>query len=351
MPNYKALTIEAECKVLDQKVKLIKELDAKLKTPEIAEGPKASLQKQRLVLVGEIGGAIDRVLSGCDVAENNNQVYCNFILTTHQSAKSEMAKVEPIVKKLETAWDDKLGFFLTHTVGQVKQWSLSLNKDDAELRSVKMVGEYRGNGWKTSVTDALPYAPDRKPAFLAREKNRQEGIQHSTKCVGSRDRVREYVTRAEALEKTAQMLLQKEMGEKKDFAKIRAEAIDLADQVVKDSGFLVGQLEGTSNQVKEKVKTIQGVKVLTKDTYKPLLLLEPKMDSLLKEAKGKAKTMRIQLGEQAKKVQVKGMEDRYFKPQHVRAETAIKKLEVAIENYIKELAMGRKLIEMGKKAK
>jgi len=43
---------------------------------------------------------------------------CNYIVAAHEAAKSEMAKVEPLLKKLETAWDDKAGFVLNHTVGQ-----------------------------------------------------------------------------------------------------------------------------------------------------------------------------------------------------------------------------------------
>ena len=323
MPNYSKLTIEANRAVLNQKLAPIKDIEKKLKDTKLTESAKLQLQSQRANLVPELGPAVDKVLSACDIAENNNRVYCQYIVDGHEAAKAEMAKLEPLLKRLETAWDDKVAFVFTRTIGQIEVWANRLKTDDTEFRAVKMVEEYRGNGWKMAVTEALTYVPDRRGAFETREKNRLDGIALSTGVVGQRTRVGEYVVRAQAMQKTAEMLSDKDQGEPKDFAKIREEAIDFADSVEKQVAQLTGEITSTIAQMERLVKTAMGSKVLNKDSYKPALLFEPKIDAFVKDTKGKAKTMRIQLGELVKKVGVNGMKDRYFKPQHDRADKAI----------------------------
>jgi hypothetical protein len=350
MPNYKALTITAECAILDQKIQQIKDVDSKLNTKDIAEGPKQSLTQQKNLLAGQIGQAIDKVLAACDVAEQNNRDYCQYMVDGHRAAKVEMDKIDPLLKRLEIAWDDRAAFVLTHAVGQVEEWETKLKKDDEALRAVKMVDEYRGNGWKTSVNGGLPYAKDRAAAFATREKNRQTGIEMSTAAVQQRARVFEYVTRAKALQKTASALLDHAMGAEKNYVKIRDEMIDFVNKLEKTVNEYSGQFLSTKAQMDRLIKTALAVKAPTKDTYKPVLLFEPKIEPFLKELRGKAKTMKIEFGEESKKVQVKGMPDRYFKPQLARADTLIKQFDKGYADFEKALIPMRKLIEVGKKA-
>jgi len=349
MPNYQKLTIEAERALLDQHVKAIEELDAKLKTPNIAQGPKASLEEGRRKRVVEIGQAIDKVLNACDVAENNNRVYCQYIADGHAAAKVEMDKLEPLVHGLETAWNDRLALGVVQLAGQVESWAKKLKTDDEELRAMKMVDEYRGNGWKLTITAALKYVPDRAGAFATRDKNRLAGIELSTKVVPQRNRVVEYVTRAEALQKTVAALGDKAMGVEKNLGKLRDELIDYAEKTEKDVNELLGEITGTTNQVDRIVKTALGVKAPNKDTYKPALLFEPKIDAFIKDCKGKIKTMRVVYGEESKKGVSLG--ERYSKLPLQRADTAIKKLESATEAFVKNTVAVRKVIEVGKKFK
>ncbi|MCC6590344.1 MAG: hypothetical protein IT168_26865 [Bryobacterales bacterium] len=352
MPNYKPLTIEAEVQILDRMIEVIGKTDEQVRTRRKADGPKDSLDRAKLV--SEIGQAIDKVLQACDVAESNNLTYCKYITDAHAAAKLEMAKLDPIIKKLETAWDDKVAHALTYTIGQITQWRQKLTQDDEEFGAVKML-EYRGNSWATSVRKALAYAPNRTTALQTHENNRQAGIQRLNQVKGQRTRVTEYVTRAQAFKKTAEMLFQKEIGNKKNFAAIREECIDMAEAMEKASSEYTGQLITKADSMKQKIQAFERLferlKVVTKEHYIPVMLMEPTLDDLTKKVKGTIKTMRIQLTEQMKKVSVKGMEDRYYKPQFVRAETAIEKLKAALVTFDKEIAPGRELIAKGKKAK
>jgi hypothetical protein len=349
MPNYQKLTIEAERALLDQQVKAIEEIDSKLKTKDIAQGPKASLEEARRKRVVEIGQAIDKVLNACDVAEHNNRVYCQYISDAHAAAKLQMDQLEPLVQGLERAWNDRLALGVIQFVGQVEVWAKRLKTDDEELRSMKMVDEYRGNGWKTSITAALKYAPDRAGEFATRDKNRLAGIELSTKVAGQRNRVGEYVTRAQALQKTASALGDKAMGVQKDLGKLRDELIDYAEKVEKDANGLLGEIVSTTAQVDRIVKAALGVKTPNKETYKPALLFEPKIDVFIKDCKGTIKTMRVVYGEESKKGVSLG--ERYSKLPLQRADTAIKKLEAATEGFVKNSAAIRKVIEVGKKFK
>ncbi len=343
MPNYKPLTITAEVATLDKKLQSIKDVDEKLKKSNTPP-----LQQERAKLVTEIGQSVDKILAGADVAESNNRAYCDYIVQGHDAAKQMMDKMPEVLKRLETAWDDKLAFMLNQIVGQITMWKKKLEQDDKELRAVKMVDEYRGNGWKISITSALTYVPDRTGAFQTREKNRQDGIQLSTTVVGKRDRIGEYVTRAEAMEKGAAALLDKNMGADKDYLKLRDELFDFADSTEKDVLDRVGQLDGTLANANTKLKNALGVKVQTKDSVKPLLLIEPKLDSLLKDCKGRVKTLRTLAAELAKRAPVT---DKRFKAPYDRANAAIGKLETKIDEYVKGLLPARKLIEQGKKLK
>jgi hypothetical protein len=349
MPNYQKLTIKAEEALLNQLTKKIEDVDAKLNTKGIAEGPKGSLQEQRGKLVTQIGQAIDKVVNACDVAEHNNRVYCKYIVDAHEAAKDEMNRLQPLLTSLEHAWDDGEGFRLNHAVGQVETWAKRLKTDDEELRAVNMVEEYRGNGWKVAITEGLKYATDRAGAFAEREKNRLDGIALSTKVVGSRNRVNEYLERAHAMQKTATQVLAKAMGEKKDLGKMRDELIDFAAKTEKSIGLLLGEFTGTINQLDRLVKTVLGTKVPNKDTFKPALLFEPKIDVFLKDAKGKAKTYRVLYNEEAKKTA--GLGERYTKVPLASADAAIKKLEAAIEDFPKKAMPLRKVIELSKKFK
>jgi hypothetical protein len=344
MPDYKAVTIQGECKKLDKLVLDIQLLDKSLKAAK-----KGTIENKevRSSLVGQIQVHIDSLLTACDVAEKNNQTFCQYITAGHQKAKNIMAGVEPSLKQLEAAWNHATALIVIRSVGLLEAVDADLVKDASALLAVGMV-DYRGNGWRQSIDSALIFATGLKGAFEQRIANRQKGIDQSTACAAQKARIKEYVVRAKAMEKTVIALDAKNGGAEKDFGKIRDEIIDFANKTVAEVKEICAELETLVKGLEPRVKA---VKPGNKESYKVLFLTESKMDQLQKSSKGKEKTFGIELKEIEKMATPTGMKDRYFQPQYSRAGVAIKQLTAAIVKFEKDIAPARKLIEIGKKLK
>lgn len=354
MPNYKKLTIANDSTVLDGRVKAIAQVEKMLQGKDIAAGPKQSLQSERMKLITEIRNGVDKVLLGCDDAERNNRDFCQFLSDAHKTAKQYMDKLPTILKMLETKYEDKLAFLMLRVVGQIEEQVTLMQKETEEILGSGMINDYRDNGWPKSVRAALAYVPERKDAFLLREKNREEGIGLGNTANASKLKVKEYLVRALAMRKTAESLLNAEMGVQKELLQVRKEVADFTTRVEKDVKGLLGEAEGTTTNMNNYVKQAMGVKTVTKDTYKIVLQYEPKIESFSKKLKAKAKTLRIEFGEEAKKALAlgpKGMDDPQLKPQLMRADSAIKQLEKEVDAFIKETGPFKKVVEMGKRLK
>ncbi|HTX34773.1 MAG TPA: hypothetical protein VME43_07125 [Bryobacteraceae bacterium] len=351
MPNYKPLTIGAEVAILDARLESIKGADGQLESKPLDEKARFVLVRKRSQLAVQIGEAVDKVLAACDVAEQNNRIFCHYMEETHSKAKSEMATIENLLPQIEKAVDAEKVKALNSAAEKVVDWRDDLKKDDEQLRALGMVEQYRGNLWTESVRQALPYVKDRAGAFALRLNNRKKGMVISTEAVGRKNRVDEYVTRAGAMRKTARMRVEQHLGEAKDFEKIEKQAISFANSVKLEVDRLGDELHGTQQSLNNYLKTIEKVKAPTKETYVPILLFEPKLDRFLKDCNGRVKTMQIQLRENVKKLLGGGEKAQSIKPHYEHAAEALGDLKVELEEFDESVLKARKQIEKGKKFK
>jgi hypothetical protein len=134
MPNYRALTILAELVTLDKELEGVAKVEKLLQNKDIAEGPKNSIEERRKGHLARIGQAVDRVLLACDVAEANNQAYCQYMLDVHLEAKGEMDKIQMLLPQLEKAWDTNKAIALRNAADEVMALSEKLHDDDGSPR-------------------------------------------------------------------------------------------------------------------------------------------------------------------------------------------------------------------------
>jgi hypothetical protein len=315
MSHYTPLTINKECSTLEEKMKVVSNLDEELKSRSKAQND--LVQQQRKKLLPPVADAIDDVLAACDVAKENVKLFCNDTTQCHADAKEEMVHVKGILDQLQAAWHDQTLALLKTYVGHIVQLEKTLTKYQEDLEKTGMSQQYKSETWRTDVSRAVKYVADRKSKFDQRVNDYHEVLADMTKTVAVKTRVSEYVARAHAMEKTAHVLQAQHQGEQKNFLKIRNEMFDFATSVERDVAKHIALIEKHTEAIKRNNMT------------------KAMLEAFLKNVKGRAKTMRVELQQEAKKVPANS--GNHFKPILTRAELAIKKLDDGIRIYQTEV--------------
>jgi hypothetical protein len=326
MPRYKAVTIRDAVHKLGEK--------AGAKTP----------------LAKDVNEAFENVLRACDVAEWNNQEYCSYLEEMTNLAKEEALVVERSLGLLEKKWDDEEIEQLKVAIEKIAEYHSNLTKASHDLGAVDMQ-TYRGNTWVDGLKAALLHVTGKavkEGEMHKRLEKRKEGMALSQAGVAKKKRMDEYVARAEAMRKTARALQDKHVGISAVGVKALSEVQALAQQAEEDATAFKGKLEGTLKESHQKGGRLSETEQATKEDFAELLTVEPKLDRLLSETKGKLKTMRIQRDELKKQYPWHTTQISFQKP-YQRIDAAIERLDTALAEYVKGLGPIRELIEEGKK--
>jgi hypothetical protein len=344
MPDYKQLTVKADFRILGELLTKLEKIDTDIADKKTPEVKKSELKLQKKQLVGQVGPLVDRVLQGCDVAEWNNQTSCKYMKLVHEKAKVDINNLNDKANELQKNWNEKVASEFKQLALALPGWQLSLKTDDQKLLAVDMVENYRNNGWKTKVEQALAYAPEKKAAVEQRLANRENGIKLSTETKALSLRVGEYVQRAAALQKTVHMLEAKSFGMKENRTKLEKEATEFVNSTI-DS---VTKLRQSVGQRTKTAMESAKIKKLDQKIYKDLAQVESNVAAALKELKGKKKTVEAQRDNLRKRLKEANVD---FSAGEKKINEQINLLEIAVETTTVHLAPYYEHLKKGKQNK
>lgn len=329
-------------KPLGEKMKLLMKAQSEASgaTPEVQGKLAAEIKKTREALDAKI----DNILDHCADGETNSANYDRNIQTLHEAAKKLMEEATAFVKAMDSnGYDEKLAKRVNGLIRQVDTVQQRMATEGKSL--MDNMSDYRANSWWQSIVE---HAPWRDGDVEAAKSRRLAGINNNQKVSAMQKRVKEYVTRGETLQAAIERI---KGTEEKDYAALRSRIIDLVKEI---EGFNSDWASKNGNSVKVLVQSYKGLKTCKtlseagESKVNELKIRQVSVAKVLKEIRGKLKTLRGKVDEFSKNFPDLRSNDRYFKPQIDKAE---KFLDTIAKEEAEATQYDKKITELLKKLK